>query len=94
MSALITGIILILVALLFAYLVSRARHARSGLVRWLLAIVLGFVGAFDLVGVYRLNATHPNSIANVKVAATSNQWSPTRARSRRLRTPLPRATST
>src|SRR5438270_8605951 len=80
--ALIIGIVLVLLAILFAFLVSRARHARSGLVRWPVAIVatvltvlLGFVGIVDLVGVYRLNAVYANPVANVKVAATADQIS-------------------
>lgn len=80
MIPLIVGIVLILLALFFVFLVTRARRARSGLVRWpvsvlaaVLAIGFALVGVVDLRGVYTLNAIHANPLNPVKVSATSDQ---------------------
>jgi mono/diheme cytochrome c family protein len=77
MIPLVVGIILILVAVGLVYLFIRARGAKSGLVRWpvailagLLAVLFALVGVVDLRGVYTLTAARTNPVSALK-ASTS-----------------------
>jgi mono/diheme cytochrome c family protein len=77
MVPLIVGIILILLAVVLAFLFARARAAKSFLLRWPIAIIVGLltvlvalVGAVDLRGIYTLNAAHPNPASDLKASAS------------------------
>jgi mono/diheme cytochrome c family protein len=74
-----TGIILLLLAVGFAFLVTRARIAKSWLIRWPFAIVAGLltvlfalVGVVDLRGIYTLSAASPIPVGALKASASSD----------------------
>ncbi len=80
MTSLVTGIILVLLAIVCAFIVTRARRAKSGLIRFpgsilagLLAVALALIAAVDLRGAYVLQAAHANPVVDVKVNATADQ---------------------
>ncbi len=75
MSLKISIALLIALALLFGWLAVRARRAPRALVRWpgmivsgLLAALCTFVAVVALLGVYKLEASRPDPLANIQVA--------------------------
>ncbi len=80
MAPIVVGIILVVVAVVLALVVVRARRAKNAFARWpgaivagLLALVVGLVGVIDLAGVYRLNAAHGNPVSDVRLSASAGQ---------------------
>jgi mono/diheme cytochrome c family protein len=79
-SALIIGLVLVVLSAGLVFLAARAWRSRRPLVRWpavivagALAIVVALVGVVDLVGVYRLSGPRGDPVPDVKLAASEGQ---------------------
>ena len=79
MTPILFGIVLLVLAVLFAFLTSRAFRARRilvkllGVIAALLTLILLGVGVVDLKGVYALSARHVNPVSNIKVSSDAAQ---------------------
>ena len=76
----ISLLVLVLLAALFAWLASRAWRARRALVKWpaailagLFALVFAAVAVVAVIGFVKLESRHTNPVADIKVAGTPEQ---------------------
>jgi len=72
--------VLVLLAALFGWLVTRAWGAQQAWLKWLgagvagtLTLISGAILVIALIGFYRLNAKQPNAAADIRVAGTPEQ---------------------